>query len=82
VLYTGTLRRCGLQGYWYLVYDHVYHAKGCGVLFSLGYNDNAALFPWERYILYPFRLTAISQLLCLTRVEAEKLGQAGFGLRS
>jgi len=47
--------------------------------FSLGYIDIAALSPWERYILYPFRHTAISQLLCLIRVEAEKLGQAGFG---
>ena len=48
------------------------------MLFSLGYNDTAALSPWERYILYPFRLTAIRQLLCLLRVEAVKLAQAGF----
>jgi len=49
------------------------------VLFSLGYNDTAALSSWERYILYPFRLTVISQLLCLIRVEAAKLAQAGYG---
>jgi hypothetical protein len=47
--------------------------------FSLGYNDTAALSPWERYILYPFQLRAISQLLCLIRVEAVKLAQAVFG---
>ena len=49
------------------------------MLFSLGYNDTAALSPWERYILYYFRLTAISPPLCLRRVEGVKLGQAGFG---
>ena len=49
------------------------------MLFSLGHNNTAALFPWERYILYPFWLTAISQLLCLGRVVAAKLAQAGFG---
>jgi len=47
--------------------------------FSLVYNDIAALPPWERYILYPFRHTAISQLLCSIRVEAVKLAQVGFG---
>jgi len=47
--------------------------------FSLGYNDTAALSPWESYILYRLRLTAISQLLCLSRVKAAKLAQAGFG---
>ena len=49
------------------------------MLFSLGYNVTASLSPWEWYILYPFRLTAISQLLCLRRVEAVELLQAGFG---
>ena len=49
------------------------------MLFILGYNDTAALSPWEQYILYPFRITAISQLLCVVRVEARKLAQAGFG---
>ena len=51
------------------------------MLFSLGYNDTAVLSPWERYILqvYLFRLTAISQLLCLIKVEFAKLAQAGFG---
>jgi hypothetical protein len=47
--------------------------------FSYGYNDTAALSPWEGYILYRFRHTAIGQLLCLRRVETEKLAQAGFG---
>ena len=49
------------------------------MLFTLVYNVNAALSPWEWYILYRFRLAAISQLLCLSRVEAVKLLQAGFG---
>ena len=49
------------------------------MLFSLGYNDTAALSPWERYMLYHFGLTAISQLLCLRTVEAVKLAQTGFG---
>jgi len=44
--------------------------------FSWGYNDTAALPLWERDILYPFRHTAISQLLGLIRVEAVKLAQA------
>jgi len=43
------------------------------------YKDTAALSPWERHILYPFRLIAISQLFCLIRVEEAKLVQAGFG---
>jgi len=47
--------------------------------FSYGYNHIAALFPWERYILCPFRHTSIGQLLYLIRVEAVKLAQAGFG---
>jgi hypothetical protein len=47
--------------------------------FSYGYNHIAALSPWEQYILYPFRLTAIRQLLCLIRVEPAKLAQSGFG---
>ena len=49
------------------------------MLFSLGYNDTATLSPWESYILCPFWLTAISQLLCLVRVEATQLAQPGFG---
>ena len=49
------------------------------MLFSLGYNNTAALSPCERHILYPFRLTANSQLLCLMTVEAAKLAQAAFG---
>jgi len=48
-------------------------------VFSYGYNNIAALSPWEWYILYPFQHTAISQLLCLMRVENMKLAQAGFG---
>ena len=45
----------------------------------MGYNNTAALPPWELNILYSFRLTAVSQLLCLMKVEAAKLSQAGFG---
>jgi len=37
------------------------------------------LSPWEQYILCLFRHTSIRQLLCLMRVEAVKLAQAGFG---
>ena len=47
--------------------------------FSYGYSHIAALSPWERYILCPFRHTSIRQLLCLMIVEAVKLAQAGFG---
>ena len=47
--------------------------------FILGYDDTAALSPWERYSLYHFRLTAIRQLLGLVRVEVAKLEHAGFG---
>jgi len=47
--------------------------------FSESYNYIAALSPWERYILCPFRYTSIRQLLCLMRVETVKLAQAGFG---
>ena len=47
--------------------------------FSFGYSDIAVLSPWELYILYPFRLTAIRQPLCLRRVESAKLVQAVFG---
>jgi hypothetical protein len=35
----------------------------CGVLFSLGFYDIAALSPWELNVLYSFRLAAISKLL-------------------
>ena len=86
VLYTGTL--CAVH--WYVakmwasrllvlsLLPCLSH-EWCGVLFSLGYKDAAALSPWELYVLYPFRLTAISQLLCLRTVETAKLAQAGFG---
>ena len=46
--------------------------------FWLGYNHIAALSPWEQHILCHFRHTSIRQLLCLMRVEAVKLAQAGF----
>ena len=47
--------------------------------FKLGLQPYPALSPWEQYILCPFRHTSIGQLLCLIRVEAVKLAQAGFG---
>ena len=47
--------------------------------FSYGYNHIATLSTWEQGILCPFRHTSIGQLLWLTRVEAVKLAQAGFG---
>ena len=47
--------------------------------FSSGYCDIAALSPWELNILCPFRLAAISKLLCLRTLEGVNLGQAGFG---
>ena len=34
MLYTGKLRRCELQGYWYQVHDCAYRAKGYGVLLA------------------------------------------------
>jgi len=47
--------------------------------FSKGYYHSAALPPREQYIPCPFQHTSIRQLLCLIRVEAVKLAQAGFG---
>jgi len=50
--------------------------------FSSDYKYTAALSPCEQYILCPFRDASDIQLLNLRRVEAVKLGQAGFGLLS
>ena len=47
--------------------------------FSYGYSHITALSPLEQYILCPFWLTSIKQLLCLMRVDAVKLPQSGFG---
>jgi len=47
--------------------------------FSYGYNHIVALSAWEQYILCRFWRTSIRELLCLMRVEAVKLVQAGFG---
>ena len=47
--------------------------------YNYGYNHTAALSPWEQYIVCPFRHASIRQLLCLRRLEAVKLAQAGFG---
>ena len=47
--------------------------------FILDYKDIAAFSPRELYILYHFRLTAISKVFCLRRKEVVNLGQAGFG---
>ena len=58
---------------------YVISREGMRLACSLGCNDIAALSPWERYIVYPFRLIAINQILCMIRVEAAKLAQTGFG---
>ena len=56
LLYTGTLRMCGLQRYWYYIYDRDYHAKECGVPFSLRYYDFAASIPGNGTVYTPLCL--------------------------
>jgi hypothetical protein len=70
---------CGLQRYWYYIYDRDYHAKECGVPFSLGYYDIATLSPRERCRLYTVVLAAIGKMLCSRTLEGVKLGPTGFG---
>ena len=53
--------------------------EGMRHAFSWRYSHIAALSPWERHSLCPFRHTSIRQLLCLMRVEAVKPAQARFG---
>jgi len=76
--YTGTLRSCGFNVTG-IKFMYVISREGMRLACSLGCNDIAALSPWERYIVYPFRLIAINQILCMIRVEAAKLAQTGFG---
>jgi len=67
---------CKVTGVKFMV---VFITRRDAACFSWFYNHSAVLSPWEQYILCPFWRTSIRQLLCLLRVEAVKLAQAGFG---
>ena len=77
MLYTVTLRRCGRQGYWYSVHDRVYHAKGFGVLFSLGLQRYCRFISLGTVHSTPLSAYSNYPGVVLDGSKAAKLGQTG-----